>query len=838
MILKDSKMCPAGRARCARGGHFVPCDRFAWRSRWSRDRVWAKVTALALLFFSLFVLPQAHSDAGTLIPRDKQAPDPTILSLDEMRVEIVIDNGDAHISIVQIFSNHTDHIEEGTYRFSLPTGSTVSDFAVWDGPVRIPAVILERKRAEQIYDQARLQAIDPGLLEAGERDNKDPRTTSLFTAKIVPIPAYGTKRLELEYHQRLTATDFKQFFALPLKPDAAERQSVRSFSLHFVLRSAHPFDNFATLSKLFPLTLTANDAHTVEGSFTATNLSLDEDFSATWHLAPSAADKLEVIVHRDPRVPLPDAGETVAAKRSTAPEPGFFEAQVLFANPAPTASVATPPRTLLLLFDNSLSMQWEKLERSYAALEATLRSLKSADRFNLLLFNQTVELFQTQPVVASPENVQKALDFVRASKLRGGTDLVKALTAALAQSSQPETTLALFTDGGNDRGETIVPAKVAARYAALWKQSPHPPHTAVFAVGDDANLPLLRKLAQNGGFLESVLSTEPADFHIQAFLSKIGRNPVAGLSLAASPAAQTSLIYPLDDAVYPGSFAQWVGQYTPSSKPLALTLHATRDGQPVQSETQTPLPVTELAHPQLPRLWAQARVDALLDQIDREGETAAAIDEIIRLSRRYKFVTPYTSFLAVPRSLLRPRVIRPGDPVLRVRTDPQIVSVIALFPFGLAKPLRHLTSEDLQAPGDDANRLWQTRFLAPTEMKDGTYSVRLILRDTHGNTYREAKTFVIASTPPTVKIQLARASLHRGETLEIRASASASTRTLTARLPGVAPVTLRWNPRAQTNTGTLAIPAELPIGRYTLTVTAEDVAHNLGTQEVSVDVIP
>jgi hypothetical protein len=27
--------CPAGWARCARGGHFVPCDRFAWSSRWS-----------------------------------------------------------------------------------------------------------------------------------------------------------------------------------------------------------------------------------------------------------------------------------------------------------------------------------------------------------------------------------------------------------------------------------------------------------------------------------------------------------------------------------------------------------------------------------------------------------------------------------------------------------------------------------------------------------------------------------------------------------------------------------------------------------------------------------
>jgi Ca-activated chloride channel family protein len=793
---------------------------------------------LLLLLFVCCSLP-ARSDSGTLTPRDHETPDPSILSLDEMRVDIAIDNGDAHVSIVQIFTNHTKNIEEGTYRFALPGAATVSDFAVWDGPVRIPAVILERKRAEQVYDQARLQAIDPGLLEAGERDNKDPHTTSLFTAKIVPIPPYGTKRLEIEYHQRLSTSDFKQYFALSLKPDAGQQQSAGSFTLHFVLHSAHPFESFAAPSPRFPLTLTTKEAHTVEGTMRADHLSLDDDFTATWLLSQADSDKLAIITHRDPHAPLPTAGEPVATQRSSAPEPGFFQAQILLADPGnKNQPAAAPSRTVVLLFDNSLSMQWEKLERSYAALEGTLHTLKPSDRFNVILFNQNVTNFQPQPVAATPESIRQALDFVRSSNLRGGTDLLKALTAALAQSTQPNTSIALFTDGGSDRGETVVGSKIAARYSALWKQSPHHPQTDVFAVGDDADIPLLRKLAQNNGFLEPVLSTEPVDFHLQSWISKLTRSPIAGAALTASPAAQTSLIYPLDDAVYPGSIAQWVGQYQPSTQPLTLTVHATRDGIPLNVTAQTSLPASDLSHLQLPRIWAQARVNALLAQIDSEGETEAAIDEIIRLSRRYKFVTPYTSFLAVPRSLLRPRVIRPGDPVLRVRTDAEITSVIALFPFGLTKPLRHLASEDLQAPGDQANRLWETRFLAPPEMNDGTYSVRLILRDIHGNTYREAKTFVIASTPPAVKLQLPLASAHRGSTLEIRASASASTRTLTARVDGIAPATLRWNPRVQTNAGVLTIPRDLPIGRYTLTVIAEDIAHNLGSQEVPLDVVP
>ena len=261
---------------------------------------------------------------------------------------------------------------------------------------------------------------------------------------------------------------------------------------------------------------------------------------------------------------------------------------------------------------------------------------------------------------------------------------------------------------------------------------------------------------------------------------------------------------------------------------------------PSTSAPKPPFPPPIPATPNSPAYGPRpaSTLSSLLDQINRDGETRAAIDEIIRLARRYKLVTPYTSFLAVPRSLLRPRVIRPGDPVLRVRTDPAIDSVIAIFPFGLTKPLRHLATEDTPDAGDTGGRLWETRFLAPDDMKDGTYSVRLILRDTAGHTYREEKTFVIASTPPTVKILLPNKRLHQGQSIQLRATASQSTRTLTARLQGLAPINMRWNTAASANAAMLSIPSDMPIGTYTLSVTAEDIAHNLGSEEVSIEVIP
>jgi Ca-activated chloride channel family protein len=230
----------------------------------------------------------------------------------------------------------------------------------------------------------------------------------------------------------------------------------------------------------------------------------------------------------------------------------------------------------------------------------------------------------------------------------------------------------------------------------------------------------------------------------------------------------------------------------------------------------------------LPRTWAKARVDALLEKIEREGEDQATIDEIVRLARKYKFVTPYTSFLAAPRALLRPRLIRPGDPVLRVKTDPSITSVTAVFPFGLVKKLRYLADEDT----------WQTRFLAPRDMQDGTYRVRLLLRDRDGRTFRESKSFVIASKPPALDVRLDKVQYRPGEAIHLRVAASDTARAIVARLYGAAPAHIRWNQSMNINTGDLVVPAHLVAGRYTVAVTAEDFAHNIGTKEVSIEVVP
>jgi Ca-activated chloride channel family protein len=761
----------------------------------------------------------AMADTGVLIPGDRQQPDPAVFSLDEMALEILIDNGVARVRVRQIFGNHSRAIEEGVYHFALPDKATVSDFAVWDDVTRIPGVILERRRAGEIYEQAKAQAIDPGLLQMGERDAVEARRSQEFTARIVPIPSYGAKRIEMEYQHPVAVERYQSEFVVPLKPDVYGVQTAGHLTVTFELRSANAIRAFDAVAKTYPLRIRERNPNLVKAEFFGNNVELKEDFTVRYALDPAEADTVRVITERE-----------------NASEPGFFQAQALLRIPgAPSGTgfqnaaqhSAQSARTLILLFDNSLSMQWDKLERSFAACETALRRLRPSDSFNLLLFNSAVSAFAPQPRPATPQNIEQALAFVRDSRIRGGTDFERALGAALAQAAPSEPYLMLISDGGATEG-TVQNGKLSAWYAAEWrKRAPdRRPHTLVLGIGDDANLPLLRMLASHNGYFDWVRSTEPVEFKLNAFLDKIGQEPLKNLALAAAPGANVDLVYPLEETRFAGSTATWAGEYKKPLSRATFTVTGMRDGQSLRFAQTVPLPAAEADHPELPRTWAKARVDALLAKIERDGEDRASIDEIIRLSKKYKFVTPYTSFLAVPRALLRPRVIRPGDPVLRLKADESIVSVIALFPFGLVKPLRYLKEEDT----------WQTRFLAPVEMSDGVYQVRLILRDRDGHVYREAKSFVIASKTPVLRARLEKPRLHAGETLRIRALVSGNARTITARLYGAMPVALRWNSTAKANTGEIAVPAYLPPGKYTVHVTAEDIAHNVGTEEVGFEI--
>jgi Ca-activated chloride channel family protein len=219
-------------------------------------------------------------------------------------------------------------------------------------------------------------------------------------------------------------------------------------------------------------------------------------------------------------------------------------------------------------------------------------------------------------------------------------------------------------------------------------------------------------------------------------------------------------------------------------------------------------------------------VDDLLQRIEAEGERREWVDEIIALSRRYKFVTPYTAFLAAPRSLLRPRRIQPGDPVLRVECDPGTRSATALLPFGLRLPL-------VRRPG---SHVWEGRFLVPEGLKDGRYDVRIVLLDQSGARVTETKHIVLDGTAPEIRPELPGA-VRVGETVPVAARTDADVVFLSARLGDGPPVPLRWDPSTRRSVGTLVVPADLR-GLQEVLFEAVDGAKNHAFARARMEVMP
>lgn len=780
-----------------------------------RIKVTVNICTFLLFAFIFLLLPFYFTSAqsGVLLPTSENKPNPKVLSLAVMNVEITIDNQHATVRLVQIFDNHTANTLEGKYVFALPQKSSISDFAVWDNDARIPGVMMEKRRASSIYESIKAQQIDPGILQTTD----ETESAKGFSAKIFPINSFGTKRLEMEYTEDLAVESLTSNFVFPLKPTYGETQTVGELNLKIRVLNENPFTPLFAENSPFPLQIAKNEPNEFIGEFRAQNITLENDFSFSYQLNTND-NQLSVIAYRAPeRISAYDLKDPKIANQTA---DGFFQANTIFgAKPNTTKT----PKRLILMLDTSLSMYGDKLARTVEAIDYFLHNLSPDDEFNLVLFNDETFPYAPKPVSATTENVENALKFVKNSTISGGTNLKQAFEESIEQTKlfpSSESQIVLISDANPTLGTTKakeIEKVFDARSVRVF----------AFAIGTNSNEKLLQNIIEKTrGAYETVSETEDIALKLKIFFEKIGAPNISTLKLSSSNEKNLYDVYADDTKSFLGSKLSYVGRYkNPGAQKFDFS--ANYAAETINLSREVALPEFDETHFHLPRVWARARVNALLQAMNRDGEREDFIAEIIRLSEKYKFVTPYTAFLAAPRALLRPRLIQPGDPVIRVKTDEWVKEVFAVLPFGETLPLKFLESE----------KVWETRFLAPVWMADGTYKCRLLLTDVNGTGYSEEKTFVIDSRAPKVKINLAKKSFHAGETIDLKVSADSDTNRLFARIYGAKAVQLFWSNQEKSNVGKLQIPENLASGKYVLTVTAEDFAHNQTTEELQIEVL-
>jgi Ca-activated chloride channel family protein len=800
------------------------------QTRGARRVVLCGVGLLAVLTLAVFSIQRGAAQSGVLIHSNADAPDASKLSLAVMNVDVTVDNQLARVQIEQIFDNHTDQILEGKYLFALLPQASISDFAVWDDDTRIPGVIVEKRRAEEVYAELKNQAIDPGLLKQEDEHEGG----AAFSAQVVPIPAFGTKRIELEYTEMLPVESLTSHFSLPLRAAYGEPQRAAEFNLRVRVTGDYPISPLQFAAKTFPMQLTKQDERERAAEFHARDIALAEDFSFDYRINISE-DALAFITHRAPeRITAYDLRDPVQA--ATNPD-GYFEARAIFNRSHSAANSAAnhaagKTRNVVVLFDTSLSMHGEKLARAFEAVDYFLNNLNAQDTFNLILFNEDVNVLANAPLAATHENAAQALDFIKNSTLGGGTDLRKALLKGIeladALPANGERAIILISDANSTIGTTDT-----KKIASVFNQQNNeanaiaPVKLFAFALGIDANRLLLRELAERThGYFTQARETEEISTQLKLFFDKIGGDSIENIKLRGE-AENFYQVYQDATHSFDGSSVAFVGRYKNPTPRARVSVQGQSGTQVFDLTRDAQLPELDEAHDYLPRVWARARVDALLQEMNLNGERADYISEIIRLSQKYKFVTPYTAFVAAPRALLRPRLIQPGDPVIRVKTDASIKSVFAVLPFGETLPLKFLARE----------KVWEARFFAPAWMPDGTYRCRLLLTDKNGNAYQEEKSFVVDSHAPRLRVSLAQQTVNAGDEIVVRVLADKDTARIVAKMYGAAPVPLFWSSSERANIGRLRVPAGLAAGMYTVTVSAEDFAHNQSSADAQVQII-
>ena len=765
-----------------------------------------KLLALLSVLLPALLPATARGQAGLVVPTGAGRPDAAVLALRDMAIDVEIARGHARVGVRQVFENRTERPQEGTYRFRLPASASVSDFAVWDGLVRVPGVILEKKRARAIYRELTTQRIDPGLLQQGEEDEgTGPSGGAAFSARISPIPAWGTKRVEMAFQQEAPFVSGRAEFRLALKPTDGKPPVAGRLAVRVRVVDARPSADPKALA------LRADGDSLV---FEGTDVALDRDLVV--RLEPAGAAKtLRLSAFRNPKGTLPDGLALAPWERPSEIPPetdGFFLLEMT-APPAARGAAAAerPPVTVAVAFDTSLSVRWSSLEAAYAHLVRVLDSLGPKDRFALVAFDK-------KPVVVSPagpatkERRDQALAALRARPLAPGSDVAAAVAEARRAAGDGGRVL-LLTDGPRESSKALSAARgPALLFTALGGEETPESYTTAST----------RLLPPGAGEAE-------ADLFLRRLVSPV--DPAAAKSAAlpftvkgADPKLRD--VYPvLAQPPSPGSQSGWIGRYAAPQAGLRFDLASPL--LPGGSASLTgDLPVETLDARDLPRRWARARVDHLLELIEAEGEKREWVDEVIALSRRYRFVTPYTAFLAAPRSLLRPRRIQPGDPVLRVECDEATVAVTALLPFGERLAL-------VRRPG---TTLWEGRFLVPAGFADGRYEARLLLRDASGAVTSETKHFVIDGRAPGLRLDAPREA-RAGEALRVSVATDEDVVVLLARLGDGPPFPLRWDEASHRSVGTVPVPSSLA-GPAELFVEAVDAAKNRGFARARVEVLP
>jgi|EndMetStandDraft_8_1072994.scaffolds.fasta_scaffold22539_2 Ca-activated chloride channel homolog len=573
-------------------------------------------------------------------------------------VDLVVSGPTARARVTQIFHNPTDGWVEAVYVYPLPEGGAVDTLKMVVGDRIIVADVKERKIAREVYERAKSAGQKAGLIEQ-ERPN-------IFTNSVANIGPRETVVVQIEYQEtvRQSGDEFSLRVPLVVAPRYLPAPIVQGVDLVAggwgwgrvadqvsdpasdrdrisppVLdpRKHAPVNPVAITVRLqagFPLAEVKSRHHavtseSVEGGVRVTKLAdgpvpADRDFELTWTPTRAAVPSVGLFRER-----IGDADYLLA----------------FVTPPAVAPNEERRPRETVFVIDNSGSMGGTSMVQAKASFLYALGRLKPSDRFNVIRFDNTMDMLFPDSVPADAGPVAQAKAFVSALEARGGTEMVAPMKAALTDrrgGDGKELRQVIFlTDGeiGNEQQlcDTITAMRGRSRIFMV-------------GIGSAPNSFLMTRAAELGrGTFTHIGAVDQVEERMRTLVEKLESPAVTNLTatFSAGRADATPAIMP---DLYRGEPMALAARVSALAGSLEIK------GMIGDRPWVVTLPLAQAVEGRgLSKLWARRKIaDAEVARTLRQITPDEADARVLAVALDHHLVTRLTSLVAVDQTPSRP----------------------------------------------------------------------------------------------------------------------------------------------------------------------------------------
>ncbi len=603
---------------------------------------------LAFVLFLSATYAFAEDDCGdcdrSLAPRlwiPDGDPATDRLPLKSSKADIIIDGPIARVTVTQRYGNAGQRPINARYVFPGSTRAAVQGLVMKIGPRTIRAKIKEKEEARKIFEAAKQEGKHAALL-----DQKRPNVFMMDVANILPSDEV---ELTLQYSELLVPDQgvYELVYPTVVGPRYGGDPVASARDAEWV---ANPYVKDKADGGNSALVETGIQVHL------ASPIPVSDLRSVQHKIATNWLDDTRVEVgldaserdagNRDFILRFRLQGEQINSGLMTYEWNGEHYFLMMAQPPKRVAAEQVMKREYLFVVDVSGSMHGFPLDTAREVMFELLSKLRPEESFNILFFSGGSTVLSPSPLPATPANLQRAMDMMKAYDGGGGTELVPALKTAFGMPRTPDAarSIAVVTDG-----------YISAEREAydLIRRNLNATNLFAFGIGSSVNRYLIESMAHAGEGEPFVITGSNEAAGVGERFRRYVEAPLMSHIKAQGKGVE---LYDMEPAEIPVMLAERpivvFGKYRQAQAGAAIEL----TGATAQDDYRASLSLADedRSNPAelLPILWARQR---LMRLFDRQGnDVKLNRDAIVDLGLRYALLTPYTSFVAVDETVVNP----------------------------------------------------------------------------------------------------------------------------------------------------------------------------------------